>query len=258
MITFVSALSYPLRAFGLLVRTPSLWRYVVVPIGVSLLLGAALYAALLWAGFRGLDGLMAQLPDWATPAGALIRIALLVALFIVIAYLLVRFGVILGSPWYSHLSEQIEIMRTGSAPASEVEGVAGALGEIGRTLLFELRKLLLVVTCSLILLLIDLIPGPGTVIAAAGGIALGAFVACLDFLGPSLDRRRLGLRRQIGVVVRGLPGTAGLGLVCLGLVSIPFLNLLLIPVCVAAGALYHADYLRPEIGSGGKVPNAPK
>lgn len=135
-------------------------------------------------------------------------------------------------------------MRTGEAPPSGVEGLAGAVAEIMGSIFFEIRKLALVLSLSLLLLALNLIPGLGSVVATIGGIVLGSLVACLDFLGPALERWKLGLRGQIGFIGRGLPGTAGLGLVCFGLVSIPFLNLLLIPVCVTAGSLYFADRLR--------------
>jgi CysZ protein len=50
------------------------------------------------------------------------------------------------------------------------------------------------------------------------------------------------------VVRRALPGSAGFGLVCLALVSIPFVNLLSIPVCIVAGSLYYVDRIGPQGG----------
>ena len=43
------------------------------------------------------------------------------------------------------------------------------------------------------------------------------------------------------MIRRSLPASAGFGLACLGLVSIPFVNLLSIPLCVAAGTLFFCD-----------------
>lgn len=82
-------------------------------------------------------------------------------------------------------------------------------------------------------------------IATAGSIALGATVACLDFLDYPPERRRpLGFRAKLGVICRHLPATAGFGLAALALVSIPLLNLLVIPICVAAGTLLFCDEMR--------------
>jgi CysZ protein len=90
-------------------------------------------------------------------------------------------------------------------------------------------------------LLLNLIPVVGTVLATAGGIALGATISCLDFFDPPLERRRLRFREKLGFIRRGLPATAGFGLVCLGLVSIPFFNLFAVPLCITAGTLFYCD-----------------
>jgi CysZ protein len=78
---------------------------------------------------------------------------------------------------------------------------------------------------------------------------VGVLIACLDFFDPALERRQLRFRRKLGVVRRGLPGTAGFGLVCFGLVSIPLINLLAIPLCITAGTLFFIERLRglPEL-----------
>jgi CysZ protein len=74
-------------------------------------------------------------------------------------------------------------------------------------------------------------------------------IACLDFFDPALERRRLAFRRKLGVIRRGLPASAGFGLVCFGLVSVPLVNLLAIPLCITAGTLFFVERLRglPEL-----------
>ena len=46
---------------------------------------------------------------------------------------------------------------------------------------------------------------------------------------------------------RGLPASAGFGLVALTLVSVPFVNLLSVPVCVVAGTLLYVDRVRARL-----------
>jgi CysZ protein len=96
-----------LRALGLLSRNPRLWRYVVIPIAINLLVGATVYVALLLAGLRLVDSLTLGLPAWAASLAVLVRALLIVALLIATGFVLVRFGVVLGSPWYGRLSEEI-------------------------------------------------------------------------------------------------------------------------------------------------------
>jgi CysZ protein len=246
MSRFISGALYPFHALSLLARTPRLWRYVLVPVLVNILVGATLYAGLLLAGWRSVDTFVAGLPEWAAVLGALLHVLLIVVLLIVTGYILVRFGVVLGAPWYARLSNELEFLRTGRSLPDEAAGFATALRDIGRAVMFELQKLVLVLAIGVGLLLLNFVPVAGQILATAGGIALGATIACLDFFDYPLERRRISFRAKLGVIRRSLPASAGFGLVCLGLVSIPFLNLLSIPLCVAAGTLFFCDYVRVE------------
>jgi CysZ protein len=243
MYRFFSGALYPLYAAAVLVRAPRLWRYVLIPMLVNLLVGVTLYAGLLFAGLSAIDGLVAGLPAWAAVLGALLRVLLIVGLLIATGFVLVRFGVVLGSPWYTKLSAELELVRGGQPLPEQGAGLSAALRDLSRALAFELRKLLLVVAIGALLLLLNLIPVAGQVLATVGWIALGATITCLDFFDYPLERRLLSFRAKLGVVRRSLPSSAGFGLVCLALVSIPFVNLLSIPLCVTAGTLFYCDQI---------------
>lgn len=225
----------------MLMRAPRLWRYVLIPIAVNLLVGATIYAGLLFAGLRAIDTAVAGLPAWAAIFGALFQALLIVGLLIATGFVLVRFGVVLGAPWYAQLSNQIELERNGRALLAGEAGAGSFVRDLGRAVVFEFQKLGLVVLIGLGLLLLNILPVAGQLLATAGGIALGATIACLDFLDYPLERRLLSFRQKLGLIRRHLPATAGFGLICLGLVSIPFLNLLAIPICVAAGTLFFCE-----------------
>jgi CysZ protein len=238
---FVSGAFYPLYAAAVLARSPRLWRYVLIPMLVNLLVGLTLYAGLLFTGLRAIDGLVAGLPGWAAVLGALLRLLLIVGLLIATGFVLVRFGVVLGSPWYTRLSAELELIRGGQPLPEQAAGLPVMLRDLGRALAFELRKLLLVVAIGALLLLLNLIPVAGQVLATAGWIALGATITCLDFLDYPLERRLLSFRAKLRVIRDSLPASAGFGLACLALVSIPFVNLISIPLCVVAGTLFYCD-----------------
>ena len=240
----ISGATYPVRALVILARTPALWRFIAIPLVVNLVVGLTIYLALLVAGMRAVDGWAAGLPAWASAFGFVLRAILIVGLFLGTGFVLARFGVVLGAPWYSALSERLERLRLGDAVLSGATGVRGAVGDLLRALRYEMKKLLLVVILSVLLLTLNIVPVAGTVVAAGGALALGATVACLDFLDGPLERRRLGFREKLGVIGRALPGSASFGLVCFFLVSVPFLNLLTIPICVAAGTLFYCDRVR--------------
>ena len=78
-------------------------------------------------------------------AAFLLRSVLIVALLLVTGFVFLQFGFILGAPFYGKLSESIEQIRTG-----DVEIVAvSPWREVGRAILYEAKKLVLVVTVGL-------------------------------------------------------------------------------------------------------------
>ena len=262
--------TYPLRSLAVFRRTPRLLGYVAMPILVNFVVGIVLYGGLLFFGWEGveslsanlshwLDTLIAQLPTWLgflkyliVGIGFLLDVLLVVGLLLIVGFLLVQFGVLLGAPWYGQLSEQLEELRTGQLHVVKVSIVQ----EITRALLYELKKLVLIVGVGLPLLLLNLVPGIGTIIATVGSITLAATIVCLDFLDAALERRRLRFREKLGLIFRSLPASGSFSLVCLGLVSIPLLNLLTIPLCVASGTLFFCDRIYPKLPKPPLLPNS--
>jgi CysZ protein len=243
---------------------------VAIPILVNFVIGIILYGGLLFFGWESvdylsvslshwLDSLIANLPAWLgfldyliIGIGWLLRLLLVVALFLLTGFLLAQFGVLLGAPWYGQLSEQLEKQRTGQVSIVEV----GIVRDIGRAILYELKKLVLAVGVALPLLLLNLVPGIGTLAATVGGIILAATFVCLDFLDAPLERRRLRFREKLRILFRSLPASASFGLVCLGLVSIPLLNLVTVPLCVASGTLFFCDRIWPNLPTPTSLPNS--
>src|SRR5215212_5502977 len=131
---FFSGALYPLYAAAVLARAPRLWRYVLIPILVNLLVGVTVYAGLLYAGLSAIDGLVAGLPAWATALGALLRILLIVGMLIATGFVLVRFGVVLGSPWYTQLSAELELLRGGQPLSEQGADISTAVRDLGRAL----------------------------------------------------------------------------------------------------------------------------
>jgi CysZ protein len=232
----LAGLRYPLRALGVINRNPRLWSYIAVPVLVNIVVGAALYFGLLFPTLSLIDR---SLPDERSGLAAALLYAawalVAVTLGVGVGFLLVRFGVVLGAPWYGQLSEELErILTPRTAPPRPLD-VREVAYDIWRALQFEAKKLLLTLGIWLPSLLLLLIPGLGGLIYAGVGMALGATVSCLDFFDGPLERRRLSFRQKLGLIRGLLPGSGSFGLVAFFLVSIPVVNLLAIPLCVTAG-----------------------
>ncbi|MBO9999811.1 MAG: EI24 domain-containing protein [Cyanobacteria bacterium SID2] len=260
---FLAGATYPLRAIAILIQNPKLWGYVVFPILANVIAGIALYVGLLLPGLHEIRDLtvaldnriaiwIANLPTWLSwlgftgdVFGGILQVLLVLLLFLLTGFLLVQFGVILGSPWYGQLSEQLEKLRTGKLPTYE-GGALAIFQDIWRALAFEIKKLILAACLGVILLFFNIVPGIGTAIAGVGGIGITATLICLDFLDSSLERRRLKFRDKLKIVFGFFPATGTFSLVCLVLVSIPFVNLLSVPICVTAGTLFFCDRIYPK------------
>jgi CysZ protein len=257
---FFAGFTYPFQALKLFISKPALLSYMVFPLLLNVLLGGGLYVGIFmpsWQWINGelggfsqlLDQWVTTLPPWlgfldemGTGLGWIIRAVLSIGLFLAIGLLFAQFGALLGAPWYGKLSERIEQIKTSQLETIEV----GLLQDVLRALQFELKKLLLLAGIGGICLLLNLLPGLGSTIASVGGVGLGATLVCLDFLDAPLERRRLKFRRKLGLIFLNIPATASYGLTSLFLVSIPFLNLFTVPLCVASGTLFFCDRLWPK------------
>lgn len=259
--------TYPLRALGVIFSNPRLWGYILIPILINFVVGIGLYVVLLLPGWRSVntlilnlnartEALIANLPKWLAvldvldaALGLLLRVLLSLLLLIALGFLLVQFGVILGAPFYGKLSEELELLRVGKLPTAEPVSMASIMRDIGRALMHEVNKLILSIKVGLPLLLLNFVPGLGTALASIGTLALAATLVCIDFLDAPLERRRLSFEKKLAVIKNSLPASATFGLVCLGLVSIPLLNLLAVPLCITSGTLFFCDRILPMFDS---------
>lgn len=268
-ISFVAGALYPLRVLSLLQQIPQLWSGIVIPIVVNVVVGMILYASLLIPGWRAIAQGTASIPNWlatqiarspewlsrwlmwipsvATVFDELLQGLLALLLLVMTGFLLVQFGAIFGAPWYGMVAEQIEKERLGELPVMGSPSLGRIAHDIWRAIAFQLKKLLLLVVIGIPLLLLNFFPPIGNLVASVGGVALAALMVVLDFIDPPLERRRLRFRTKIGMLIRTIPASVSFALVCLGLMSIPFLNLIMVPVCVMAGTLFSCDRILPKL-----------
>jgi CysZ protein len=251
----VSGATYPLRAIALLCQNRQWQHYILIPVILNFFLGVTLYLGLLVLGVQGIDAVILNLslPSWANGGITLpilewlLRIILGILLLLTTGFLLGQFGVILGAPWYGKLSEQLELQRLGQLPPEEPAMAGGIFRNVQRSLLYESKKLVLLITLGIPLFAISFLPPIGSLIGSIGGISLSATLLCLDLFDAPLERRRLSFQDKLQVIRHNLPASATFALVSLLLVSIPILNLVTIPLCVTAGTLFFCDRIYPRL-----------
>ncbi len=257
----IAGATYPLKAIITFWQNPQLWGYIVVPILVNVVVAIALYTGLFWFGWEIIaeielsvstwfNQLISDLPSWLgvlqygiSGLILLLRFLLTIILLIATGFILTQFGVLLGAPWYGQLSEQLEKIRTGKVEIIEVS----IIRDIGRAILYELKKLVLIAMIGIPLIIINFFPGIGTIVSTIGSFTLTATIVCLDFFDSSLERRRLKFRNKLAIVFQSLPASGSFALVCVALISIPLINLVTIPLCVASGTLFVCDRVLPKL-----------
>lgn len=259
----VAGATYHFRAVIIFVKNPRLIGYVIIPILINIVVGILLYVGLLLPGINlvqniftnfslRFDTFVDDLPTWLNfisyldnALGWVVQIILFAVLLLIIGFLLVQFGVILGSPFYGQLSEQLEKLRIGTLPEAP-PSVLGFLRDIWRAILFELKKIALFLVIGLPMLLLNFIPG-GSLVATIGGVTLTTAIVCLDFFDGPLERRKLQFRQKLTLVGQSLPASASFGLICQALITIPIVNFVGIPICVVAGTLFCCDRILPKL-----------
>lgn len=238
----LAGVTYPWRSLRLFIQQPRLLSYVVVPVLLNILVGVGLYIGILLPGWQSIDRLIANLPTWAAFLDWVLRILLAGGLLLLLGFLLAQFGTLFGAPWYGQLAEQLEQWRLGSLLPAEPFSVGSIVRDVSRAILYEIKKLAVSLGAGGLLLVVSIvIPGVGTTIATIGGITMSALIICMDFFDAPLERRRWTFRTKLGAVFRAMPASLSFGLVSLGLVSIPLLNFVTVPLCVAAGTLLVCD-----------------
>ena len=224
---FFTSATYPLQTLAIFNRNPRLWGYILAPILVNFIISIALYIGLILVSWQEITELMVALTNWLEQfvinlpqwlswlnfliigLGWLLRFMFVFLLLLIVGYLTLTLGSILGAPWYGKLSEKLEELRLGKVNTIEVSFWT----DIWRALMFELKKLLLLIFVGSILLIVGFMPIAGTAVSAIGYTALAATIVCLDFTDAAAERRRLSFRHKLGLAWQSFPSSASLAAV---------------------------------------------
>lgn len=207
-----------LRALRLFRRERGLWVSAVKP----LLWGALAYVVVVLTttllaervGERlggGLGGALGAI------AGLVLTIVLSGTIYLALVALIAGFG-------FDRLSMEVEEREFGRAVGQPLGFAAGIGDGVGRAVLTGLLGI--VALC-----------GGATVVIPW---LVAAFLCLMDFTAPSLLRRGVGLGRQFGAA-RRLPGAGSFALVAGAFMLVPVVNVLALPILVAAGTILVAQ-----------------
>lgn len=237
-------LAYPFRGLSFISRH-NLWGPCLWPIVINVLLFAALitltvlYADdlrdLIWAkpmGEAWYDSLLRGL--WHALHVLLLLLMLLVD---VLAFALL--GTVIAGPFLDVLSERTE--RILGIPMRGNGGVRAAV----RSVSFALSDLVLIlafyVAVMLPLLLINIIPLVGSVVYAVLSTGFAMLMLALEFSSMPLNRRLVPFSAKWRTIWANKWLALGFGAAVFGVLFVPVLNMVLIPLAGVGGTLFFAE-----------------
>ncbi len=226
------------RTFGVatrfLLRRPRLWGWALAPLGI-------IVALTLMAGFASLAGI-GPLLTWLTHfrgawGQALVwASAMLLALAVatITAFVLYFLVNIIAVPFYDGLSERVEHELTGRLQELAWGPWAAALAW---SAVHSALTLVLWACVLLFSLALQVIPGIGTVLGGVfGTVASAVFLARETMDGP-MSRRDMPYLAKYRMILRHKAVLGGWGLLLAGLMWVPFVNVLMMPVAVVGGTI---------------------
>lgn len=249
---FVTGFGYIFKGISYFFNNLRLWRYIAIPFSINIVLLIGLIIVLyfylgdLTELFRQKMGLeFGQYLDlaWYAKIGIFFKNAFVHVLkfllgFIVVIITGIAFFVvsqIIAAPFYDALCEKIEELYT-KGKIAEIS-IWQSIKDIPSVILVEAQKLLILVAVPLMLLVLNLIPGIGSVIyvITAGAFTSAAYGAgFVDFIQAvkmqSFHARFMFARKHFFTLMGfGIP------------VLIPFINLFITPLMVTGGTLLYLD-----------------
>jgi CysZ protein len=227
---------YALRGARIVVSNPPVWGYVLAPaalMGTAFVFGAFLVVWLvgLVTGWLWVPG-----PD----AAAWVVVTYSIALWTLRLGLVAGLGLFLylvaglvATPFNDRLSDFVErrILKT----SSEDVPLDRFLKDLVWSITHSALSLVIYLAVMVVLLLLNLVPGVGSVLGFGVGSVVSAAFFTREAMDGSLSRRRLGYLDKWRVVADNWAITLGFGLVVSAAMWLPLLNFLILPMSVAGG-----------------------
>lgn len=231
---FVGGFFSVLRAFRFVLKNPSLYKYVAIPLVINVIVFSA---AIYW----GFD-LFANLTEhylvahdawyWQILAAVVKFVAALITL-VVVFFAFTVVGNLIAAPFNDVLSERTEQLMTGHL-INEPFVLGQFVKDVWRVVLDEVRKMSVFVVLMLVALLFNFLPGVGSLIYAVLSVGLTLYFLIIEYTGYVFSRKHMGFRDQRKFITQNRLGSLGFAVAVMCMLFIPFVQFLTIPIAVVA------------------------
>jgi CysZ protein len=221
------------KALGFLLKNTRLIPYALLPALVTLLVSLGSITLILIYGdeflayaapqyFKNQSGWLASFSIW------MIKLALNALVFFLIPFLVM----LVAFP----LCEPLAIKCDDILGGKELE--VGLFSGITRSFSVSIMVVTFGLFGSIALLFLGFIPIIGFLAPAFQILIWTPFLLCFDLCDSLFARRQYPFKERFGLLSQNLTKTIGIGLIASFCVSIPFLNLLTLPIAIVMGIMY--------------------
>lgn len=230
-----------------MLRHPTTWPFLVFPV----LITGLVFAAALYIAWHGVPWALSQAwvpgqeePLIVTHTWGMLVYLLRAATFLVVGLVLYFSAGLVAVPFNDRLSQKVEHLVLGE-PATDAGG--WWVGDISLSVMHSGFSAFLYLSGMALLFLLELFPGPGSLVHIAAGLLLTSVFLVREMMDGAMSRRRMSYGRKLRVVGRNLPMALGFGLVASVLTWIPLMNFVFLPMMVAGGTVMFCHLERSEM-----------
>jgi CysZ protein len=232
------------RGLAALRAHPALWKWLVAPAIITLLLVVVAVIGIAHAVDPVVAWVTAHLPGWlASVIGGLLSILVIGVLVAAALFAFTAIAGLVAGPFCERLSEHLEAALTGRPPSpfSLRELVHGTLLSV----VHAARRLLAALVGLAVVFALGFVPVVGTIAAVVVAVWFAATAASYDCYDAVFGRRMMAYRDKTAYLARHRGRTLGLGLAVAGLLLVPGLNLIALGLG-SAGATIADLAMRPQ------------
>ncbi len=216
-------------------------RYTVLPILINaVLMAAGMYFAVAWSCDYARALFESFTPAWLHWLIYVVYPVIFLAVAAVSVLLFTTFTLLIGSPFYSLLSERAESVLLGR-PVPETP-FSRTLKEIPAALLREAAKFAYRLPVLILNLIMLFVPVIGEIVIAL----TGSWCCAADFTAYAFENNRVPLRETFARIRRHRKACLSFGLCVWLSLLIPGLNIFVIPAAVCGGTLVWTGVMREE------------
>jgi len=232
------------RSLRFVLDHPGLFKFVLIPFLINLIV----FSGSIYLGFDLFnDRIVHLIPQgeawyWAVLYYFLWVLAVVVTA-VVVFFTFTVVGNLIASPFNDLLSQKTEKLLTGKKD-EEPFSLKAFWQDALRTLAVELKKISLFVVLMLLLLLLNLLPGLGSMIYSVLALMLTLFFLVVEYMGFVFSRKRMNFGEQRRYIFSRKTTMLGFGTGILVLLAIPFLQFVCIPLAVVSATRLWCDDLQ--------------